>query len=303
VEKTKNFCLQVGKEDKGLRLDQYIIKNLDLAISRSRIQQLIREQKITVNGKSTKAHYKVKEEDKLSIAIPAPESPAVLPENIPLDIVFEDEDILVINKPEDMVTHPASGNYSRTLVNALLYYGCSLSTINGPTRPGIVHRLDKDTSGLMVVAKNDFAHQKLAKQFQKHTVERKYVAIVKGRIEHDQGVIDYPLARDPRHRQQFTVSFSKSKDALTRYRVLKRYKKVTLLELAPHTGRTHQLRVHLKFLGYPILGDTRYGKSNDFQRMALHATVLGFQHPRTGEFVQFHSDVPGSFSSYLQGFQ
>lgn len=293
----KNFHLQVSAEDQGLRLDQYIIKNLAVSISRSRIQRLIKTRQIFVNQKPAKAHYKVKQNDALLINIPAVSPPKVKPEKIPLQIVFEDDDLLIINKPTGMVTHPAVGNYSHTLVNALLNYGCQLSTLNGPLRPGIVHRLDKDTSGLLVIAKNDVAHEKLAQQFRQHTVIRKYVAIVRGRVAHDQGVIDYPLARHPQDRTKIAVSFLKeSKHALTRYRVLKRYTGVTLLELTPHTGRTHQLRVHLKFLGHPILGDARYGRVAEFPRLALHAKVLGFHHPSTEKLVEFRADPPECFN-------
>ncbi len=297
----ERFCLKVCREDKGLRLDQYIIKRLKLPISRSRIQRLINGQRITVNQRPVKAHYRVKEGDALTISIPQrqPEE-KVLPERIPLKIIFEDSEVLVINKPTGMVTHPAEGMYSHTLVNALLNYGCQLSTINGPLRPGIVHRLDKDTSGLIVIAKNDFAHIDLARQFQKHTVKRRYIAIVRGKIPYNEGVIDYPLARHAQNRQKMAVTFFKGRSALTRYRVLKRYKDVSLLELAPHTGRTHQLRVHLKFLGYPILGDRRYGRASDFKRLALHAVVLGFRHPRTAEFVEFQSDIPECFKDFLK---
>ncbi|MBL7084968.1 MAG: RluA family pseudouridine synthase [Candidatus Omnitrophica bacterium] len=297
----EKFYLKVAGQDIGLRIDQYIIKHLRQSISRSRIQRLIDSGEITVNQEPTKARYKVKENDRLAINIPAPAKPNLLAENIPLDIVFEDDDILIINKPKDMVTHPAAGNYSHTLVNALLNYGCALSTVNGPLRPGIVHRLDKDTTGLMAIAKNDFAHQGLARQFRKHTVKRKYIAIVKGKMAHNEGVIDYPLARDPHNRQKMAVSFlKKSRHALTRYKVLKRYKELTLVELEPHTGRTHQLRVHLKFCGHPILGDTRYGRASSLNRMALHATGLGFKHPRTGKSVQFQSDTPKCVKDFLK---
>lgn len=293
----KNFQLQVSVEDRGLRLDQYIIKNLAVSVSRSRIQRLIKTKQIFVNQKAQKAHYKVKQNDVVRIDIPAVSPPKVKPEKIPLEIVFEDDDILIINKPTGMITHPATGNYSHTLVNALLNYGCQLSTLNGPLRPGIVHRLDKDTSGLLVIAKNDFAHEKLAQQFRQHTVMRKYAALVRGRVAQDQGVIDYPLARHPQDRKKIAVSFLKnSKPALTRYEVLKRYIGVSLLELTPHTGRTHQLRVHLKFLGHPILGDARYGRAAEFPRLALHAKVLGFHHPRTEKFVEFSSRLPECFN-------
>ncbi|UCB57826.1 MAG: RluA family pseudouridine synthase [Candidatus Omnitrophota bacterium] len=296
----QEVTFKVSSADKGLRLDHFIIKNLELPISRSRIQRLIKTGMVFVNEKPAKAHYKVRENDALRVNIP-PVQPSmqVSPEEIPLDIVFEDEDILVINKPSGMVTHPAAGCYSGTLVNALLHYGCPLSTVNGPLRPGIVHRLDKDTTGLLVIAKNDFAHLGLAKQFRSHTVRRKYIALVKGKVAHDEGQIEMPIARDPHHRQKMAVSFhKKSRPALTRYKVLKRLKSATLLELIPHTGRTHQLRVHLKFHGHPILGDTRYGRGGDFERLALHAKVLGFQHPRTGKFVEFQSGVPENFMLY-----
>lgn len=317
MEEETQFILRVSTVDKGLRLDQYIIKNLKFSmlgqaqhsskygqrsrtISRSRIQRLIDGGKIAVNAKRAKAHYKVKENDTLLINIPKSPQPKVLSEKIPLKIVFEDQDILIINKPSGLVTHPAPSYYSHTLVNALLNYGCALSAVNGPLRPGIVHRLDKDTSGLIVVAKNDFAHLDLAGQFRQHTVKRQYIAMVKGRVQHDEGIIDYPLARHPKSRQKIRVSFIKSRSALTRYKVLKRYRDITVLELTPHTGRTHQLRVHLKFCGHPILGDKRYGKASDFKRLALHATALGFCHPRTKKIVEFQSDIPGCFKRFIK---
>lgn len=297
----EEFFLKVSEIDKGLRLDRYIIKNLKLPISRSKIQQLIKSEKIFVNQKPVKAHYKVKEGDLLKINIPEPPKTLVLPEEIPLDIIFEDSDLLIINKPSGMMTHPAQGRYSNTLVNALLNYGCQLSTLGGPLRPGIVHRLDKDTSGLMVIAKNDFAHQDLAEQFRSHAVKRKYIAIVKGRVLQEQGYIDYPLARHPQDPRKIVVSFNKrSREALTRYRVLKRYRQLTLLELKPHTGRTHQLRVHLKFCGHPILGDRRYSRADSFSRLALHATSLCFRHPRTKKFIEFHSALPACFDNFLK---
>lgn len=338
----KDFYLKVSGGDKGLRLDQCIIMKLkhsqcfgqsghaqdehsfklqDGVISRSQIQRLINAGRITVNQEPTKAHYKVKEDDLITINIPRLQTPKALPERIPLKIIFEDKDILIINKPAGMVTHPALGNYSHTLVNALLNYGCPLSAVNGPFRPGIVHRLDKDTSGLMVVAKNDFAYCKLAQQFQAHTVQRKYLAIVKGKPAHNAGVIELPISRHPQNRQKMVVSFTKSRYALTRYKVLKSYKHASLLELAPHTGRTHQLRVHLKFSGHPILGDRRYGRTADLNHifagedvafigkeaganpMLLHATALGFCHPRTKEFVEFKSEPPQYFKQALKALE
>ncbi len=291
------FHLKVAAQDQGLRLDQYIIKNLSIAASRSQIQHLIKRGEVLLNQSAVKAHYKVRTNDSLIINIsPKSLEPEVLAERIPLEIIFEDQSLLVINKPAGMVTHPAQGNYSQTLVNALLGYGCRLSKINGPLRPGIVHRLDKDTSGLMVVAKEDSAHQKLARQFSRHTIKRKYIALAKGNIAHNEGVIELPIARDRVNRQKMAVSFrEKAKYALTRYKVIKRYAKATLVELTPHTGRTHQLRVHLKFLGHPILGDSRYGRRDKIGRLALHAKVLGFNHPRTGKFMEFQSEAPDFF--------
>ena len=300
MEKTKKVYLKAASVDEGLRLDQYIIKKLDIPISRSRIQRLINGKEITVNQKSPKAHYKVKVGDAVIVNVPPVERPKPLPEKISLEIIFEDEDILVVNKPSGMVTHPAVGSYSHTLINALLNYGCPLSSISGPLRPGIVHRLDKDTSGLIVVAKNDFAHQSLSRQFQKHSVKRKYIAIVRGKVAHNEGMIDLPIGRHPQNRQKMAVSFlKKSRTALTRYKVLKRHSSASLLELTPHTGRTHQLRVHLKFLGHPILGDGRYGSATSFARLALHAKVLGFEHPRSKRNIEFESDIPECFTRFI----
>lgn len=297
----QKFSFQVLDEDKGLRLDQYVIKKIDISISRSRIQSLIVSGNITVNQKSAKANYKVKVSDVLLLNIPPAAKPQTDPENIPLEIIYEDEDILIVNKPEGMVTHPAPGNYEHTLVNALLGYGCPLSSVNGPLRPGIVHRLDKATSGVMVIPKNDLTHHRLARQFQKHSIYRQYLAVVEGVISHDEGIIDLPIGRDTQNRQKMVVSFLKqSRHALTKYKVLKRYKQATLVELTPETGRTHQLRVHLKALEHPILGDKRYGKVAGFNRLALHALLLGFKHPRSKKFVQFRSEIPKSFQELLE---
>ncbi|MFH1045441.1 MAG: RluA family pseudouridine synthase [Candidatus Omnitrophota bacterium] len=299
MEKTEQFCFTVTDEDQGLRLDCYLQKKITLELSRSRLQSLIKAAKVTLNSQAVKPGHKVRSGDIINVDIP-PDAPVqAQAENIPIDLVFEDEDILVVNKPAGMVTHPGVGNNTHTLVNALLHYGCTLSSVNGPLRPGIVHRLDKDTSGLMVIAKNDRAHHRLSRQFQKHNVERRYIAIVKGKVEHDEGVIDAPLARDPLHRKQFVVGLHNSRDALTRFKVVKRYSQLSLVELTPYTGRTHQLRVHLKFLGHPILGDERYGKRGEFSRMALHATGLGFRHPLTKEMVRFSSEIPADFTRYL----
>jgi len=297
----QKFSFKVISEDTGIRLDQYILKKIDLSISRSRIQSLITSEDITVNQKPAKANYKVKEGDILLINVPQEPNLKALAEDIPLEIVFEDEDILLVNKPEGLVTHPAPGNYEHTLVNALLGYGCSLSSVNGPIRPGIVHRLDKATSGVMVVAKNDFSHHRLARQFQKHTIQREYTAIVKGVVACNEGVIDLPIARDVQNRQKMAVSFlTTSRPALTRYKVIKRYNETTLILLTPHTGRTHQLRVHLKALNHPILGDKRYGRQGTFKRLALHASFLAFVHPRTKKVVQFRVELPSSFQEIIE---
>jgi 23S rRNA pseudouridine1911/1915/1917 synthase len=301
------YEVKVSAEDSGNRLDIFILdffKNKTLGISRTYIQTLIRTGKVKLRGQVlSKPHYKIKVDDELTIVIEDKKKSSLESENIPLQVIYEDKDLAVISKPPGLVVHPAPGNYAHTLVNALLYRFKELSDIN-PDRPGIVHRLDKETSGLMVIAKNNAAHLALAAQFAKHTVKRKYVALVKGRVEFDENIIELPIGRHPYKRKNMSVGFGeKTRYAKTYYRTLKRSTGFSLLELEPFTGRTHQLRVHLSFLGHPVLGDNKYGKNNDFMRLALHAYYIGFVHPASQKFVEFRTEMPkelGEFSEKIQ---
>lgn len=290
--------LNVTGLDAGRRLDIYLLeycRNNNLSLSRTSIQNLIRKGNITIPGKTLKPNYKLKSGDIIVLAFPQKQPFKVAQENIPLDIVYEDSDCLVINKPSGLVVHPAPGNYEHTLVNALLFHTKELSDIN-PLRPGIVHRLDKDTSGLMLVAKTNLAHLILAEQFSRHEVKRKYVALVKGKVEFDEGSVDLPIGRHALARDKMSVSFNlKAKAAKTFYRTLKRADNYSLVELIPYTGRTHQLRVHLASLGYPICGDKKYGKTDKFKRLTLHAYYIGFNHPTKNKFMEFSTPIPKEF--------
>jgi len=297
------YILTAKKEDVGRRLDLVIFDYFSqkkLGLSRSFIQKLILSQKVKINNlTSVKPSYKVKLKDEIEIFLEETKEEGLIAENIPLEVIYEDKYLAIINKPSGLVVHPAVGNPKHTLVNALLYHFKNLSQINSQ-RPGIVHRLDKETSGLLVVAKDNATHLELAKQFAKHSIKRKYVALVKGRMEFDEGTIELPLSRHPYKRKNIAVSFKKeAKYAKTYYRTLKRKKDFSFLELEPFTGRTHQLRVHLAYLGHPILGDTKYGKDKTFGRLALHAKYLGFIHPGLGKFVEFSSDLPLEFLRFL----
>ncbi len=299
----QEYLLKVSAQDANKRLDLFIIEfsnNNNLGLSRTFIQRLIQEAKVTVNSANpAKPHTKVKSGDEIRIYIEDAKPSTLKAEEIPLDIIYEDEDLAVINKYPGLVVHPAPGNYEHTLANALLYHFKKLSDIN-PQRPGIVHRLDKETSGLLVIAKNNSAHLALTKQFSDHSIKRKYIALVKGKIEFDEDVIELPIGRHPYKRKNMAVGFGKNtKYAKTLYRTLSRSSDFSLLELEPFTGRTHQLRVHLAFLGHPILGDAKYGKNNEFSRLALHAKYIGFLHPRTGKFVEFSCGIPREFSEFL----
>ena len=292
----RNYMLKVDEENKDLRLDIFLTKNLPDISSRNFIKNLIESNMVTVNGRQVKAHYKICPGDEIKVKIPKITTDHIEPENIPLDIFYEDEEILIVNKPVGMMVHPASGQYSGTLVNALLHHCKNLSCVNEPLRPGIVHRLDKETSGLMIVAKNNSAHVNLARQFERHAVHKRYIASVEGLVEFDEGLIDAPLTRHPRHREKKAVAFNdEAKHAETFYRVLKRFEKTTLLALFPRTGRTHQLRVHMTHLGHPILGDEKYGKKKSFGRLALHAQSIGFLHPKTSKYIEFSTKIPGEF--------
>ena len=274
-------------------------------LTRSRIQNLIKEQKIFVNGEILKSkNYKVHLNDKIKVIIDEPKELNLSPENIPLDIIYEDDDLLVVNKEKGMVVHPAVGNYNHTLVNALLYH-CkgSLSGINGVIRPGIVHRIDKDTSGLLIVAKNDFAHLKLAEQIKAHSFSREYEAVVYGNLKSDEGTINEPIGRHKTDRKKMAIRDENSKDAKTYYKVLKRYKGFTHVRLILKTGRTHQIRVHMAYIGHPVAGDKVYGPKKCISKLngqCLHAKYIGFIHPRTGEFLEFESNLPDYFKTFLK---
>ncbi|BDH61065.1 pseudouridine synthase [Lysinibacillus sp. PLM2] len=285
----------------GERIDK-ALSILSAEWSRSQIATWISEDRITVNGEEIKAKYKVKEGDVIEIDVPEPELLEVIPENLNLEIVYEDEDVLVVNKPKGMVVHPAPGHTTGTLVNGLMYHCKDLSGINGVLRPGIVHRIDKDTSGLLMVAKNDHAHHSLVEQLVNKTVTRKYTALVHGHIAHDKGTIDAPIARDPKDRQKQAV-VDNGKHAVTHFQVLERFGGVyTLVECILETGRTHQIRVHMNYIGYPLVGDPKYGpkKTIDFGGQVLHAGVLGFVHPTSKEYLEFQVPLPDDFVTLLE---
>lgn len=270
--------------------------------SRSQVQGWIKDGLVTVNGEKVKGNYKCKADDIVQIIIPEPEAMDVEPEDMNLDIYYEDEDVIVINKPRGMVVHPAPGHTTGTLVNGLLWHCKDLSGINGVMRPGIVHRIDKDTSGLIMAAKNDLAHEHLAKQLSEKTVTRKYLAIVHGVIGHDKGTIDAPIGRDKKDRQKMTVTDDNSRHAVTHFNVIKRFDEFTYVECILETGRTHQIRVHMKYIGYPLAGDPKYGpkKTLPINGQALHAGTLGFVHPRTREYLEFEAPLPEDFQRVLE---
>jgi 23S rRNA pseudouridine1911/1915/1917 synthase len=286
-----------GEEDRGQRLDKWLAGFVPDDISRTQVQQWIKDGCAKVNNEAVKPNYKLMIGDAIAIRIPDPVAVEIVPEAIPLEICYEDSDVIVVNKPRGMVVHPAPGHYSGTLVNALLHHCKDLSGINGELRPGIVHRIDKDTSGLLMAAKNDKAHASLAAQLQEHTVVRKYYAVVHGPVAHDQGTIDAPIGRDQRDRKMYAVTEKNSKQAVTHFVVSERLGDFTLLELKLETGRTHQIRVHMKFIGHPLVGDPLYGsikadKKFAIEGQALHAAVLGFTHPSSGQHMQFAADIP-----------
>ncbi|MEH7502401.1 RluA family pseudouridine synthase [Neobacillus drentensis] len=289
MEKMEHTILE---EQKGDRIDK-VISSLDEEWSRTQVQQWIKEGNVLVNGHQIKTNYKCSTNDQIEITIPDPEELDVLPEDLNLEIYYEDKDVLVVNKPRGMVVHPAPGHTSGTLVNGLMAHCKDLSGINGVLRPGIVHRIDKDTTGLLMVAKNDMAHESLVNQLVAKTVTRKYKAIVHGVIPHDFGTVDAPLGRDTKDRQSMTV-VDHGKHAVTHFHVIERFKDFTFVECQLETGRTHQIRVHMKYIGYPLAGDPKYGpkKTLDIDGQALHAGVLGFNHPRSNEYLEFEAPLP-----------
>jgi len=294
--------LIITEEEVDNRLDVYLAEQYE-ELSRSYIQKLIKDDFIKVNGKLEKSSYIVKIGDQVEIKLPKVEAILIEPENIPLDIVYEDADVIVVNKPQEMVVHPAPGNYSGTLVNALLHHcGENLSDINGLMRPGIVHRIDKDTSGLLVVAKNNNSHEILARQFKEHTNTRKYQAIILGNIKENEASVDAPIGRHPVDRMKRTVT-SDGKHAITHFKVLERFRDYTYIEARLETGRTHQIRVHLAYIGCPLIGDPTYGPKNskfNLKGQVLHAKTLGFIHPTKGEYMEFSSELPEYFNKLLR---
>ncbi len=293
----------VPQEMAGERIDKIVFQECELT-SRSAAQKLIDDGNVTVNSLCVSKNYKVKSGDKISVVIPKPKELEVLPENIPLDIRYEDMDLLVVNKPKGMVVHPAAGNYDGTLVNALLYH-CkdSLSGINGVIRPGIVHRIDKDTSGLLIVAKNDFAHISLADQIKAHSFTRQYQSVVYGGFKNTEGTVDAPIGRHNVDRKKMTVTTKNSKNAVTHYSVVESYGEFTHLKLTLETGRTHQIRVHMSYIGHPVAGDGVYGPKKVIEYLngqCLHAGLIGFRHPRTGKYIEIESELPEYFTDFLR---
>ncbi|MCM3256442.1 RluA family pseudouridine synthase [Paenibacillus lautus] len=283
------------------RIDKYITENLGEDVSRSQVQLWIADGHVSVNDGPIKSNYKVSQGDRIVLKVPEPSAVEIVPEDIPLEIAFEDGDVIVVNKPRGMVVHPAPGHSSGTLVNALMFHCKDLSGINGELRPGIVHRIDKDTTGLIMAAKNDKAHASLAAQLKEHSVNRRYLALVHGNISHDQGTIDAPIGRDAQDRKLYTVTDRNSKHAVTHFTVVERFGDYSLLELKLETGRTHQIRVHMKYIGHPLVGDPVYGKSKGIKLngQALHAAVLGFVHPSTGEYMEFSAPMPSDMNELL----
>lgn len=293
----------VEKENDNQRIDKFVSDHM-ADMSRSYIQKLIKDNRVTVDLKPVKANYKVKEGERVETALPEPVSLDIKPQNIPLDIVYEDEDVLLVNKPKDMVVHPSAGHMDQTLVNALLYH-CkdSLSSINGVLRPGIVHRIDKDTTGLLIICKNDKAHNCIADQLKVHSITRRYQAIVWNNLTEDKGVVDAPIGRHPIDRKKMAINYKNGKTAVTHYKVLERFGKYTYIECELETGRTHQIRVHMTSIGHPLVGDLVYGPNKQpfkTQGQVLHAKVFGFIHPSTGQYMEFEVPLPEYFENILE---
>lgn len=285
----------------GVRIDSYLSEKIE-HLSRSYVKVLIDQGMILVNGNTIKPSHKLQYEDKVQVTIPDPANLDILPQKIDLEITYEDDHVLVVNKPQGMVVHPAPGNYENTLVNSLLYHIKELSNINGVLRPGIVHRIDKDTSGLLLVAKTDKAHKSLAEQLKNHTINRKYMALVEGTIVEDNGTIDAPIGRDPKNRKKMAVTQHNSKAAITHFQVIKRFTKHTLIEAKLETGRTHQIRVHMSYINHPVVGDGTYGyrKQELYGKgQLLHAYLIGFIHPVSQEYMEFSIPLPDYYQKIL----
>ncbi|TQI65841.1 23S rRNA pseudouridine1911/1915/1917 synthase [Clostridium sp. KNHs216] len=299
----KMIQIEIHPEDSGIRLDKLVSEKTE-NITRSAAEKLIERGNATLNGKPLTKSYRGTAGDCIDLVVPEPEKLDVRPEEIPLEILYEDADLLVVNKPKGMVVHPAAGNHTGTLVNALLAHcGDSLSGINGVIRPGIVHRIDKDTSGLLIVAKNDFSHRKLAEQIKAHSFTRLYEAVVHGNLKEDDGTIDAPVGRHPLHRKMMAVTEKNSRNAVTHYHVLARYNGFTHVQCRLETGRTHQIRVHMAYIGHPVAGDAVYGPKKPVPNLngqCLHAKVIGFLHPRDGRYMEITSELPAYFVQFLK---
>ena len=294
--------IYVTEETGGDRIDRFLAEQCE-ELSRSFLQKLLKSECVSVNDRPVKASYKVSEGDRITFEVPEAVEPEILPEDIPLDILYEDRDVILVNKPKGMVVHPAAGHYTGTLVNALMYH-CreDLSGINGVMRPGIVHRIDMDTTGVLIACKNDLAHTSIAEQLKEHSITRRYQAIVHGVLKDDEGMIDAPIGRHPQDRKKMCVNYRNGKPAVTHYRVLRRFEKFTYIECRLETGRTHQIRVHMADMGYPLLGDQVYGPAKcpyRLQGQTLHAGILGFVHPRSGEYMEFSAPLPEYFQKLL----
>ena len=298
------FRFQISSEQEEERIDRCIASLMD-SLSRSYIQKMIREGYVEVNGKAVRQNFRVSADDEVAFFLPEAVEPEILPEEIPLDILYEDDDLLVVNKPKGMVVHPAAGHYSHTLVNAVLFH-CKgqLSGINGVLRPGIVHRIDKYTTGSVLVCKNDASHRSIAQQLKDHSIVRRYRAIVCGNLQEEEGTIDAPIGRDPGDRKKMAINRKNGKEAVTHYRILQRFTRYTYIECRLETGRTHQIRVHMASLGHPLLGDAVYGPKKcpfpSLEGQTLHAMILGFVQPTTGEYIETCAPLPDYFEHLLR---
>lgn len=294
------MILEITENQAGERIDRFLADSQDL--TRSFLQKILKEGEVIVNGKSVKANYKLRKGDRIEFEVPEAVEPDIVAEDIPLSILYEDADVLVVDKPKGMVVHPAAGHYSRTLVNAVMYH-CKgeLSGINGVLRPGIVHRIDRDTTGSIIICKNDMAHNEIARQLKEHSINRRYRAIVTGVLKDEEGTIEGAIGRDKKDRKKMAIT-ADGKPAVTHYRVLQRFKHYTYVECVLETGRTHQIRVHMASIGHPLLGDEVYGRRSDKYKcegQCLHAMTLGFHHPRTGEYIEVNAPLPPYFEHLL----